>query len=152
MAPLKSQSQFIPNVCQFYISRWCSFSFPPSKCCSPTEDKNTQSFILPWVHWVSLYYIQLRNGICSSKFPSEKQTAGCDVLYYITVPTDQKQFLSHQAIFSSIAILSLLHFTKITVIKLIVLGHLSGHNFRCVLLANINIFLHNTAPHLLKYI
>lgn len=114
--------------------------------------KHSQSFILPWVHWVSLYYIQLRNGICISKFPSEKQTAGCDVLYYITVPTDQKQFLSHQAIFLSIALLSLLHFTKLTVIKLSVLGHISGYNFKCFLLANINIFLHNTALHLLKCI
>lgn len=43
-------------------------------------------------------------------------------------------------------------FTKLTVIKLSVLGHISGHNFRCFLLANINISLHNTTLHLLKCI
>lgn len=122
--------------------------FPPLLQNVVPQQRIKHSFILPWVHWVSLDYVQLRNRICISKFSSEKQIAGCDVLYYITVPTDQKQFLSHQAIFLSIAILSLLHFTKLTVIKLSVLGH----NFRCFLLANINIFLHNSALHLLKCI
>lgn len=79
MAPLKSQSQFIPNVRQFYISRWCSFSFPPSKCCSPTEDKTLSHLFCPeYTEFLCITY-NLGMGFAAPNFPlkSKQQDAMC---------------------------------------------------------------------------